>query len=278
MTVRFIVSIPATYPEASPPQLQLLSKYVGDFLVDSSLFGSILRLYLSSEGVKWSAGQICVFDGLESAASKCSDWYGLRLSEKSAAAMQRMDGLGLRQPYQMEEESSQNTMEIPLTESDVPDPISSLLPGVVIHEASPIQDRRSVFVGRACRLTHPDEVAPILAHLMSDHRIARAAHPIINAWRVKVDDVIHADNDDDGETAAGGRLAHLLQILGVDGVLVVVTRYFGGIHLGPDRFKHVNQAARDALEAGGFLDVQDTHKDLGPREKKRMQTRGKHGN
>jgi putative IMPACT (imprinted ancient) family translation regulator len=63
------------------------------------------------------------------------------------------------------------------------------------------------------------------------------------------------DNDDDGETAAGGRLAHLLHILEVDNVLVVVTRYFGGIHLGPDRFKHINQAARNALELGGFLDA-----------------------
>ena len=88
-----------------------------------------------------------------------------------------------------------------------------------------------------------------------------------------------ADNDDDGETAAGGRLAHLLQILvrffflsspchvtidynmvlaplqqDVNDVLVIVTRYFGGIHLGPDRFKHINQAARNALELGGFLD------------------------
>lgn len=86
-----------------------------------------------------------------------------------------------------------------------------------------------------------------------------------------------ADNDDDGETAAGGRLAHLLQILvrfslchvydllniynvvlplrqEVSNVLVIVTRYFGGIHLGPDRFKHINQAARNALELGGFLD------------------------
>ena len=40
----------------------------------------------------------------------------------------------------------------------------------------------------------------------------------------------------------------------LDHVLVVVTRYFGGIHLGPDRFKHINQAARNALEVGGFLD------------------------
>lgn len=41
----------------------------------------------------------------------------------------------------------------------------------------------------------------------------------------------------------------------MDNVLVIVTRYFGGIHLGPDRFKHINQAARNALELGGFLDV-----------------------
>jgi len=80
---------------------------------------------------------------------------------------------------------------------------------------------------------------------------------------------IPLDNDDDGETAAGNRLAHLLQILvsvilsvlvptltvlqEVNNVLVVVTRYFGGIQLGADRFKYINQAARNALELGGFL-------------------------
>ena len=111
----------------------------------------------------------------------------------------------------------------------------------------------------------------ILAHLMSDRRIARAAHPIINAWRCSVNGAMQSDNDDDGETAAGGRLAHLLQIMvcsfscspstethpvgkNLDHVLVIVTRYFGGIHLGPDRFKHINQAARNALEVAGFLD------------------------
>jgi putative IMPACT (imprinted ancient) family translation regulator len=37
-------------------------------------------------------------------------------------------------------------------------------------------------------------------------------------------------------------------------VLVVVTRWYGGTLLGPDRFKHINQAARDALELAGLLD------------------------
>lgn len=62
------------------------------------------------------------------------------------------------------------------------------------------------------------------------------------------------DCDDDGETAAGGRLAHLLEILELENVLVVVSRWYGGTLLGPDRFKLINQAARDALEKAGFLD------------------------
>lgn len=41
----------------------------------------------------------------------------------------------------------------------------------------------------------------------------------------------------------------------VNNVLVVVTRQFGGTHLGADRFKHINQVARSALELGGFLDT-----------------------
>jgi putative IMPACT (imprinted ancient) family translation regulator len=38
-------------------------------------------------------------------------------------------------------------------------------------------------------------------------------------------------------------------------VLVIVTRYFGGTLLGADRFRHINQAARDALELGGFIET-----------------------
>ena len=35
--------------------------------------------------------------------------------------------------------------------------------------------------------------------------------------------------------------------------VVVVSRWYGGIHLGPDRFKHINNAARQVLDANGFL-------------------------
>lgn len=44
------------------------------------------------------------------------------------------------------------------------------------------------------------------------------------------------DNDDDGEAAAGGRIAHLMQVMEVVNVLVVVSRWYGGVKLGPDRW------------------------------------------
>ncbi|KAJ7292880.1 ribosomal protein S5 domain 2-type protein [Mycena rebaudengoi] len=249
VSVRILVSLPDAYPTAAPPQLQLLSRYIGAFGADAALFGAVLRTFISStSGVEWTPGVVCVFDGLQWVVERCAAWYGDRLSADVAGAMVRAD---------MHSEHTETGVLPPPSSvkaehaGDVP----PLPAGIRMFVAEPITDRKSAFVGRACAISDPAQVPIILAHLTSDKRIARAAHPVINAWRCQVGSVLHQDNDDDGETAAGGRLAHLLHILEVDNVLVVVTRYFGGIHLGPDRFKHINQAARNALELGGFLDA-----------------------
>lgn len=42
------------------------------------------------------------------------------------------------------------------------------------------------------------------------------------------------------------------QILDVRNVLVVVSRWYGGILLGPDRFKHINNCARNILVDEGY--------------------------
>jgi putative IMPACT (imprinted ancient) family translation regulator len=39
--------------------------------------------------------------------------------------------------------------------------------------------------------------------------------------------------------------------MGADGVAVIVSRWFGGTLLGPDRFKFISNAARRLLEAQG---------------------------
>lgn len=61
------------------------------------------------------------------------------------------------------------------------------------------------------------------------------------------------DCDDDGESAAGARLLHLLQMTDACNVLVVVSRWFGGVMLGPARFTLINNAARGLLAKNGYI-------------------------
>ena len=60
--------------------------------------------------------------------------------------------------------------------------------------------------------------------------------------------ILKHDNDDDGEDAAGGRLAMLLDVRDEDGVMVVVSRWYGGVKLGPRRFAMIANVARELLD------------------------------
>ena len=44
-------------------------------------------------------------------------------------------------------------------------------------------------------------------------------------------------------------MSELLRLMEVDCYAVIVARWYGGIHLGPDRFKHINNVARKLIEA-----------------------------
>jgi len=122
--------------------------------------------------------------------------------------------------------------------------------GIAVYHGAPLTVSKSIFVAHVARVTSRDHVAAVLAELLDEPRIARATHNI-RAYRFTdaASGSRVADNDDDGEDAAGGRLAHLLELMAADNVLVVVSRWFGGVLLGPSRFKHINDVARLAIEA-----------------------------
>ncbi|RCH92289.1 hypothetical protein CU098_010176, partial [Rhizopus stolonifer] len=122
-----------------------------------------------------------------------------------------------------------------------------------IFSSEPLLDRKSTFVAHVAQVHSVHDVKVVIAHLLQNKKIAKATHNIL-AYRITMPDgKVLQDNDDDGESAAGGRLSHLMQILEVENVVVVVTRWFGGIHLGPDRFKDINNVSRNALETFGFI-------------------------
>ena len=127
------------------------------------------------------------------------------------------------------------------------------VPTVAVISGETTTDRKSQFQAHLAFVRSLDDVAAFRYQVcVLDKRCARATHNIF-AYRFTcpTTGVCHHDFDDDGEDAAGGRVAELLRLMGADGVAVIVSRWFGGILLGPDRFKLINNAARRLLEDHG---------------------------
>ncbi len=102
-----------------------------------------------------------------------------------------------------------------------------------------ISDRGSKYAvsGAPCR--SEAEAKALVKELMRIKKFAKATH---NSWALICDD--GALKADDGEAGAGMVILRMLEREGVRDHLVIVTRWFGGKHLGGDRFRHVQEAVR----------------------------------
>lgn len=134
----------------------------------------------------------------------------------------------------------------------------------VITSGEVLVDRNSRFVGHIAPVFHVKQTKLMLSSLKENKKIASATHNIY-ACRILKDEhgghpTFYQMCEDDGETHAGSRLLHLLQIVDARNVMVVVTRWYGGVHLGPDRFKHINNCARILLDQHGFIKSKEEKK------------------
>lgn len=142
----------------------------------------------------------------------------------------------------------------------------------ILH-GEPFTDRKSTFQGHiAFPVTCVQQVKSVVRKLYENRKIANATHNIM-AYRIEVPPTgaFLQDCDDDGETAAGGRVLHLLQMVDARNVVVIVSRWFGGILLHLDRFKHISNAARNMLELTGFIEIKEDSK----KKKKVTKSKGK---
>jgi hypothetical protein len=121
----------------------------------------------------------------------------------------------------------------------------------VIHIGDPLIDRKSVFVARCAKIDSSEKLDRFMQTILLEPKVNQATHNIM-AFRyqrlVKDRYVTDEGYDDDGEKAAGSRLLYLLQLLKIENIVVVVSRHYGGIKLGPDRFKRILDSAKIALE------------------------------
>lgn len=82
-----------------------------------------------------------------------------------------------------------------------------------------------------------------IKNLKRKKKFAKATH---NTWAVIFADGEQVKNDD-GESGAGALILQMLEREGLRDHMIVVTRWYGGVHLGGDRFRHVKACVQAYL-------------------------------
>lgn len=114
-----------------------------------------------------------------------------------------------------------------------------------------VSDRGSRYAVSGGMVRDRAGIDDFLKTLKRDKKFAKATH---NSWAVVLSDDGPLRNDD-GESGAGALILRMLEREGVTNTLVVVTRWYGGVHLGGDRFAHVATCTRAFLDAWARAEV-----------------------
>jgi len=111
-----------------------------------------------------------------------------------------------------------------------------------------VSDKGSKYAVSGGPVADREAAKKFLHTLKRQKKYGRATH---NSWallyRGETGDLVRVKNDD-GESGAGNVILSNLEREGLEGHIIVVTRWYGGVHLGGDRFRHVQTCTRHYLD------------------------------
>jgi putative IMPACT (imprinted ancient) family translation regulator len=108
-----------------------------------------------------------------------------------------------------------------------------------------LRDRGSRYAATLASVLTPADIAQVLATLRGRSKFAKASHHSWAAILTTGGPLKH----DDGEAGAGALILKMLEREGLTDHVIIVTRWYGGVNLGGDRFAHIVTATRAALRA-----------------------------
>ncbi|KAK4044240.1 hypothetical protein C8A01DRAFT_12364 [Parachaetomium inaequale] len=118
----------------------------------------------------------------------------------------------------------------------------------------PITLKDSTFIARATHLSDPSQRKALIQSLLKDiPHLKTASH---NAWAYRLRPPreassltarVREESFDDGETGCGDLMLRVMREAGAVDTLVVLTRWFGGTMLGPDRWRLMRNCVSAAL-------------------------------
>lgn len=165
----------------------------------------------------------------------------------------------------------------------------------VVTFSDPILDRKSVFIGCFIPIEFHEQLMPSIEKIKNDVQFSMiTADHKIAAWRLKSHQkklsfsiqeqsylpsegsdcglLIETGSDDDGEKGGGRTIEKMLPKLDIIG-LVIVSRWWGGVLLGPVRFDYIRDCTFNAVQkfrqqnalktvSGNFISTKQTEINL----------------
>ncbi|MCK4711983.1 MAG: YigZ family protein [Marinosulfonomonas sp.] len=117
-----------------------------------------------------------------------------------------------------------------------------------------VRDKGSKYAVSGAPVADRDAAKAFLRALKRNKKYGRATH---NSWAVLFrsgrGELVPVKNDD-GEGGAGNVILRNLMREGLEGHIIVVTRWYGGVKLGGDRFRHVQRCVRHYLDHWRLID------------------------
>ena len=107
-----------------------------------------------------------------------------------------------------------------------------------------VSDRGSKYAVSAGRVQSEGDIKAFLKRLRKSKKFAKATH---NTWAARLADGTEIKNDD-GEGGAGMIILQMMQRAEMQDCIIVVTRWYGGTHLGGDRFRHVKTSVQHLFD------------------------------
>ncbi|CAI5711269.1 hypothetical protein KXD40_001515 [Peronospora effusa] len=255
-SIVLLVHLPQGYPSTDAPVAEIYESFGLTNAQRDEIIQNLTTIF------ERSGGQVCLYEWIENVREKYA------IVELDAAPENARDSdikkaeLDAVQSFESDSQTLRPRVRTAQLVRDLKR--EAVIAPLIVHGTA-IVDRKSTFIAHACPVKCVEDVRSFLALVLDDHKIERAIHNML-AYRI-IGECIVKDNDEDGEHGAGSKLSTLLELLKAENVAILVTRWYGGIKLGPDRFKHINACARLVLEEHGLLNEANLHH--GTRKKKK---------
>ena len=126
-------------------------------------------------------------------------------------------------------------------------PASDPIPLETLLHSSPVTVKGSIFQGHLHPVHTEGELIQAIRAISQDKQLAKSDHAMYAYNFIDPEGVNRCGYFDDGEWTGGNILSTLLCEKELSNIVIIVTRSFGGVHLGKKRFELIRQVANETI-------------------------------